>query len=145
MKDVMKVTVFILSALMLIFYSCSQKEEVKLTAFSTEAFAYNMGDSSEVDATTQVKGFQQEKKNGSYYATLSYEVDLIKPNGDTVKSIISKIADRLKKEKMSDTQLDAQFDIDSTYKNGNYKVVFRIKDILSGKTTMAVSKFNLGD
>jgi len=141
----MKYTLLILSALMFLFYSCSKKEDVKLTAFSSEAFAYNMGDSSEVDATTQVKGFQQEKKDGSYYATLSYDVDLITPKGDTVKSIISKVVDKIHKEKMMDTQLEAQFDIDSTYKNGNYKVLFRIKDVLSGKTTNSVSNFNLGD
>ena len=141
----MKFSVFILSSLMLIFYSCSKKEEVKLTAFSTEAFAYNMGDSSEVDATTQVKGFQQEKKNGSYYATLSYDVDLITPKGDTVKSIVSKVVDKIHKEEMMDAQLDAQFDIDSTYKNGKYKVLFRIKDALSGKVTTSTANFNLGD
>ncbi len=141
----MKFSVFILSALMLIFYSCSKKEEAKLTAFSTEAFAYNMGDSSEVDATTQVKGFQQEKKNGSYYATLSYDVDLITPKGDTVKSIVSKVVDKIHKEEMMDAQLDAQFDIDSTYKNGKYKVLFRIKDALSGKVATSTANFNLGD
>lgn len=141
----MKFSVFILSSLMLIFYSCSKKEEVKLTAFSTEAFAYNMGDSSEVDATTQVKGFQQEKKNGSYYATLSYDVDLITPKGDTVKSIVSKVVDKIHKEEMMDAQLDAQFDIDSTYKNGKYKVLFRIKDALSGKVATSTANFNLGD
>ncbi len=141
----MKLALLILSALMFIFYSCSKKEEVKLTAFSSEAFAYNMGDSSEVDATTRVKGFQQDEKNGSYYATLSYDVDLITPKGDTVKSIISRVEDKIHKEKMTDTQLEAQFDIDSTYKNGKYKILFRIKDALSGKTTTSESNFSLGD
>ena len=104
-----------------------------------------MGDSSEVDATTRVKGFQQDEKNGSYYATLSYDVDLITPKGDTVKSIISRVEDKIHKEKMTDTQLEAQFDIDSTYKNGKYKVLFSIKDALSGKTTTSESNFSLGD
>jgi ribosomal protein L31 len=141
----MKYTLLILSALMFLFYSCSKKEDVKLTAFSSEAFAYNMGDSSEVDATTRVKGFKQEEKKDGYYATLAYDVDLITPKGDTVKSIISKVVDKIHKEKMTDTQLEAQFDIDSTYKNGNYKVLFRIKDALSGKTTTSVSNFSLGN
>ncbi len=141
----MKAVVIILSCLLVVLTACSKKEETKLTAFSSEAFAYDLGDSSEVDATTQVKGFQQKEENNTYLATLSYDIDLVTPKGDTVKSLISKIVDRRQREKISDTELNAQFDLDSTYAKGNYKVVFRIKDVLSGNITTAAADFKLGD
>ena len=141
----MKAVVLILSFLMVVLVSCSKKEETKLTAFSSEAFAYDLGDSSEVDATTQVKGFQQKEENNNYFATISYDIDLVTPKGDTLKSLISKIVDRTQKEKISDTELNAQFDLESIYVNGSYKVIFRIKDVLSGKSTVATAGFKLGD
>lgn len=141
----MKTAVILVSLFALILISCSKKEETKLTAFSTEAFAYGMGDSSEVDATTQVKGFMQKKENGNYKATLSFYVDLVTPKGDTVKSLFHKIADRIKKEKMSDTELNAQFDLDSTYAKGSYKLIFRIKDSLSNQTAITSAGFMLGE
>lgn len=131
------------SNLLLSFFS--KKEEIKLTAFSTEAFAYGMDDSSEVDGTTRVKGFQQDQKNNLYSSTLSYSVDLVTPKGDTVKSVFNRIVDKSNKEKMSDVQLDAQFDLGPSYAKGKYKLIYRIKDVLSGQSTVAAADFDLGD
>lgn len=142
----MKTAVVFLSAMLIIFVSCSKKEDTKLTAFSTEAFAYGMDDSSEVDATTRIKGFQQKEKNDTTFtATISYDIDLVTPKGDTVKSLLTRVVDRMQREKMSDTQLDAQFDLDSTFAKGKYKLIFRIKDVLSGQTATTSANFNLGD
>ena len=142
----MKIAAGFLLVMMIFFSACSKKQEdVKLTAFSTEAFAYGMGDSSEVDGTTRVKGFQQDEKNGFYSATLAYDIDLVTPKGDTVKSISSRVVDKTQKEKMSDTQLDAQFDLGPAYKNGKYKLIYRITDKLSGRTAVASADFDLGD
>ncbi len=129
----------------LLFSACSKKEPSKLQAFSSEAFAYQMGDSSEVDATTRVKGFAQEEKNGMYSATLGYDIDLVTPNGNTVKSIISKVMDKSQKEKLSEIPIEIQFDLDSTYKKGNYKLIFRIKDVLSNNTAVSSAGFSVGE
>jgi len=123
----------------------SKKQELKLTAFSSEAFAYGMGDSSEVDGTTRVKGFQQNQQNGFYMATLAYNIDLVTPSGDTVKSITSRVVDKRQKEKMGDAQLDTQFDLGPAYKKGKYKLIYNITDKLSGKTAVASADFDLGD
>ncbi len=142
----MKYIAGVLLAITIFLSACSKKQDdVKLTAYSTEAFAYGMGDSSEVDGTTQVKGFQQDQKNGFYSATLSYDIDLITPKGDTLKSISSRVVDKRQKEKMSDTQLDAQFDLGPSYKKGKYKLIYRITDKLSGNTAVASADFDLGD
>ena len=141
----MKYYILISFALLFVFSSCSKKEAGKLEAFSPEAFAYNMGDSSEVDATTRVKGFVQQQENGLYKAELSYEVDIVTPSMDTVKSLLSRVVDRSKKERMSDTSLEAQFDLGSNYKNGKYILIYRIKDVKSGKTTTSIASFDLGN
>ncbi len=141
----MKYYALILFALSIIFSACSKKENAKLEAFSPEAFAYNMGDSSEVDATTRVKGFVQQQENGLYKAELSFEVDIVTPSKDTVKSLVSRVVDRSKKEKMSDTSLEAQFDLGSNYKDGKYILIYRIKDMKSGESTTSTASFDLGN
>jgi hypothetical protein len=127
----------------LIFYSCSKEEPAKIETFSPEAFAYDIGDAWEVNATTRVKGFVQNKKEDKYSATLAFNVDLVTPKGDTIKSLISKVEDKTDKEKMADVPLEAQFDLDSTYAVGDYKVVFKIKDVLSNQTATSTASFKL--
>lgn len=139
----MKYYALILFAFSIIFSACSKKEDAKLEAFSPEAFAYNMGDSSEVDATTRVKGFVQQQENGLFKAELSYDVDIVTPSKDTVKSLVRRVVDRSKKEKMSDTPLEAQFDLGSNYKNGKYTLIYRIKDMKSGNLTTSTASFDL--
>lgn len=142
----MKTAAAVLFVMLVLISGCSKKQEaLKLTSFSSEAFAYGMGDSSEVDGTTRVKGFQQNQQNGFYIATLSYNIDLVTPAGDTVKSVASRIVDKRQKDKMSEAQLDTQFDLGPSYKNGKYKLIYNITDKLSGNTTVASADFDLGD
>jgi hypothetical protein len=128
----------------LIFYSCSKEKPVKIETFSPEAFAYDIGNGWEVDATTRVKGFAQNEKEKKFSATLAFDVDLVTPKGDTIKSLISRVEDKTDKEKMTDVPLEAQFDLDSTYAEGDYKVIFKVKDVLSGKGTISITTFKIG-
>ncbi len=139
MKALMISTVILL----LIIAGCSKKE-VKLEVFNAEAFAYDLGDGSwEVDASTRVKGFKQTEKANKYYAKISYNVDLVKPNGEIVKSIVSKIEDKMNDESFIDVPVEVQFDLDSTYQFGSYKVIFSIKDAETGKTASTSASFEL--
>jgi hypothetical protein len=138
MKALM-VSAFCLIALL---SSCS-KEEKKLDVFNPEAYAYDLGDSWEVDATIRVKGFTQNESNGKYLATLSYDIDLVKPAGDTIKALISKTEDKVNDEEFMDVPIEIQFDLDSTYAYGDYKLLFHVKDAETGKTASASAPFNL--
>jgi len=72
--------VFFLVISLFVIAGCSKKE-VKLEAFSAEAFAYDIGDgTAEVNATVRVKGFTQIEKNDNYNAEVSYVVDLVRPD-----------------------------------------------------------------
>ncbi len=141
----MKKAAVIMLLTSLLFSACSKKNEPKLQVFSQEAFAYQMGDSSEVDATARVSGFRQNEKNGMYSATLGYSIDLVTPKGDTVKSMISKIMDKTNKEKISEIPIEIQFDLDSTFAKGNYKLIFNVKDVLSDRTAATSAGFTVGE
>ncbi len=126
---------------LLFFTGCGKKEEAKLEAYNAEAFAYDIGGSWEVNATTRVKGFSQKQDNGKYTAVLSYNIDLVTASGDTIKSLISQTEDKTKNEKMSDVDLETQFELDSSYVEGTYKVIFIVKDLNSQQTAQSSAEF----
>jgi hypothetical protein len=127
-----------------LFYSCSKEEPSNLSAYNAEAFAYDIGDRWEVNASTRVKGFEQkEQGDNKFIATIAYDVDLITPAGDTLRALISKVEDKNASEKMTDIGLDAQFELDSTYTEGEYKVFFMVKDVLSGNNASTYASFKI--
>ncbi|WP_290663527.1 hypothetical protein [Ignavibacterium sp.] len=121
---------------LLLITSCGKKED-KFEAFSTEAFAYDLGGSWEVNATVRIKGFNQiiDKETGNYAATISLIVDLVKPDSSVEAGKFSYVHTETSKEKISDVGLEAQFVLDSTYPEGVYKIVFHIKDANSDQHT----------
>jgi len=126
-----------------LFTNCGRKEESKLEAYNAEAFAYDLGESWEVNSTTRVKGFFQKEENGTFTALLSYDIDLVTAAGDTIKSLISRTEDKMKNEKMTDVDLETQFELDSTYIEGNYKVIFNVKDINTQQIARSSAEFVL--
>jgi len=137
---------YFLSAFLIYIFilaGCSGGDKSKLEAYNAEAFAYDLGDSWEVNATTRVKGFFQKEENKTFTALLSYDIDLVTPAGDRLKSLISRTEDKMKNEKMSDVDLETQFDLDSTYAEGNYKVIFNVKDMNTQQTAISSAEFVL--
>lgn len=135
------ISVFLIYALL--FAGCGKEEQTKLEAYNAEAFAYDLGESWEVNATTRVKGFLQKEEKGTFIALLTYNIDLVTTEGDTIKSMISKTEDKMKNEKMSDVDLETQFELDSTYAEGNYKVIFNVKDANTSQTAKSFAEFVL--
>jgi len=116
--------------------SCGKKEEVKFEAFSPEAFAYDLGDLWEVNATVNVRGFKRIEIGNELSASLNFYVDLIYPQGDTLANILSDVKEVREKE-ISYIQLEAQFELDSTYAEGKYKIIFYVKDNNTEDSTSA--------
>ena len=128
----------------ILFYSCSKEEPPKLSAYNTEVYTLDMDSGWEVHALTRVKGFEQkEEAKNKFIATIAYDMDLITPKGDTLKSFISRVEDKNAEERMTDAGLEAQFELDSTYTKGEYKVMFMIKDVLSGNSASTSSSFKI--
>jgi hypothetical protein len=128
---------------LLLFLGCAKDDETKLEAYNAESFAYDLGESWEVNATTRVKGFFQKEENGTFTALLSYDIDLITAVGDTIKSLISRTEDKMKNEKMGDVDLETQFELDSTHSEGNYKIIFNVKDMNTQQSTTSSAEFIL--
>lgn len=124
--------------------TCS-KEKIKIEAFNAEAFAFDIGDSWEVNASTQVKGFVQIEENEIYKSSISFSVDLITPEGDTIAGLITRVEDLSNKEKILDTAIEAQFELDSTYSAGKYGLIFNVSDVNSEGTASVTAVFELTD
>ncbi|MDY0082679.1 MAG: hypothetical protein RBR74_05815 [Ignavibacteriaceae bacterium] len=137
----MKKILFVVISLF-VFISCSKKE-VPFEAFSPEAFAYDLGDSWEVNSQVMVKGFLQFEKDGIYTASLQYTIDLIKPNGEKVQSVFSDEKSETKNEPIMDVSLEAQFEIDSSYEEGTYELTYNITNEISKKTLSINIDFDL--
>jgi len=137
-----KVLSFIIITLF-VFAACS-KQEVKFETLSSEAFAYDIGNgTSEVNASVRVKGFTQNEKNGEYSSSISFTVDLQKPDSSIVKSIFHDVHKESDHEPISDVGLESQFDLDSTYAEGNYKLIYNITDDISKNKLTATVSFDI--
>jgi len=123
----MKKIILILAAFLLVI-SCSKKD-VKFESFSSEAFAFDIGDgTAEVNATVRVKGFTQIKKDDNYQATVVYEVDLVKSDSVVQKSVFNFIQNQEGSEPIADMALESQFSLDSSYTAGTYTLIYNISD-----------------
>jgi hypothetical protein len=123
--------------------ACSKKD-VKLEAFSAEAFVFDIGDGiAEVNSTVRVKGFVQNEKDDNYKAAIAYEIDLIKPDSTIEKSVFKFVQKDENTEAIGDIALEAQFNLDSTYKSGVYTLIYKISDKNSENTTEAKVNFDL--
>jgi len=118
-------------------------EEVKFEAFSPESFAFDIGDRWEVNAPVNVKGFNQKEIEDTFYASITYSVDLILPDDKKIENIFNNTEEVTKEEEILDIQLEVQFELDSTYTVGKYKLLFTIQDNFSEKSTEASIEFDL--
>ena len=101
----MKKNIILLFFILLLVNSCG-KEETKLEAFNPEAFAYDLGGSWEVNATINVKGFEQREGSGdTFEASISYSADIKTPGGKTVENLYSDIINISAQEEIIDIPL----------------------------------------
>jgi hypothetical protein len=133
------VVIILLSFLM----SCGKKEEVKFEAFNPEAFAYDLGESWELNSTVNLRGFNQKESQGEFSASISFSVDLETPSGEIINSIFEDTSEKSGSESIPELQLEAQFEIDSSYVPGKYLVHFNIKDNFSGDVIKNSVEFEL--
>ncbi len=137
-----KIFTFLVLILLLVI-GCSKKNEVQLTTSGKNAFAADVDGSWEVQALTELHGFDQQKKDGNYTASIFYSVDVITSDGKILKSLFTKQVDKKESEKITGVKLEAQFNINGSYPAGRYKLVFNIKDILSNKTLKDTASLKL--
>lgn len=134
----------VLLSLVFIYAACNGKKDEKLTLFSPEAFAFQIDEKSyDVNAKIFVKGFEQTENNGAFVHNLSYEVALITPEGKQIDGLFKAKEDTPRGERVTDLPLEAQFELDSLYNPGKYKLVFLVKDEKSNQQTKAEKELDL--
>ena len=136
----MQKSILILS-LVFFFFSCSGSEP-NLQLSNPEAFAFDLGDSWEVNASIKAIGFLVEEKEGNYFSKLSYSVDLISQY-DSLVAIYNDRVDKNGTEEILDIMLEAQIEIDSSIEEGDYKLIFNVTDELSKQTKSLSVDINL--
>ncbi len=136
-------TISIAIIIFVLLSSCS-KEEINLEAFNPEAFAYDLGNTWEVNATINVKGYEQrESSDDTFEASISYSTDIKTPDGKTVEKLYSDIVNISAEEEIIDIPLEVQFEMDSTYTLGRYKIIFNITDNYSEVSITSSTYFDL--
>lgn len=138
----MKIIKIIIYLLLISFLGCKSRPEPNLELFSPEAFAFNIGDSWEVNSSVNVKGFQKKKEGNKFKAQLSYNIDLITPKSDSLVSIFKSSYVDLKEE-LNDIQLEAQIEIDTSFSKGEYKLLYHVTDELANKRKSMYINFSL--
>ena len=139
-----KLFVLVLTVL-LVFTACKKEEPQNLEAFSPQGFAFDLGDVWEVNATVRVKGFQQNRNDETkeFSATIFYKVNIEKPNGEVKEGVFNFVKEINNHERLLDVGLEAQFELSSEYEEGTYKLIYHIKDELSGIETKAIVEVEL--
>jgi len=144
LEGIMK-NLFVILSIFVLFSAGCGKEEPPYEAANPIAFAYDLGDGWEVNSSVVVKGFKSNLVDNQYSSKLSFTLDMISPTGDTLKEITSGIRDHISEEKPKDLSLEAQFELDSTYVGGKYKIIFHIKDEIALQPLVVEKEFELTD
>ena len=134
--------ILLLIVITLYLSGCSKKEE-KFELFSAESFAYSMEDGWELNVTVRSKGFEQKENDNKFSARLSYYTNLQTPEGKLVNKVSFGIIDKTENEKISEIPIESQIKLDSTYKIGNYKIIFYVTDELTRRRAVSWSYFEL--
>ena len=129
----------------LLFFACSEEEVLKLEVYSPEAFAFQLDESWELNASVQVKSFMQEEQENSYTSKLSYYVNLTTSSGELLEEVDYGLVNKSNDEKMTDLQVDIQIVLDSSFKAGEYEIEIYVLDDLAGQKESAKTKFELSN
>lgn len=128
----------------LFFISCSE-EEKKLEVYNAEAFAFQLEEEWELNATAQIKGFKQVEENQNYVAKLSYYTNLVTPSGDLLEEVDYGMIDKENGEELTDIQLEIQLVMDSSFTEGEYALQIIVNDDLTEQQATTEVKFNLSN
>jgi hypothetical protein len=131
-------------AFILLMIACTG-DEIKLETFSPEAFAYDLGENWEVNASVNVRGFEQRENidNKTFEASIILSADIKTPDGTLVNGVFADTINVTYHEEILDIPLDVQFELDSSYSLGRYQIIIHISDEYSNKTLITTVEFEL--
>jgi len=134
---------YLISVIIIGLWACTSRPEPNLELSNPEAFYFDLGDTWEVNASVKTMGFAQREMDDGYSVKMSYTIDLITPNSDSLAAIYNELVDEENNEEFMDFILEAQIEVDSSFGEGNYKLIFHVKDEYSAQTESIAVDFNL--
>lgn len=127
----------IIIAVFILWLVFGGEKEYKFETQDLNVIAYQMEDSTfEYNANVMLFGFELKETEEKVSAKVSYQVTLLNGEGDTLYKSERYVRTPQKQERIVDLSLDDQFEV-SSMKSGPYKIVFDIKDEISGNTITA--------
>lgn len=136
------VNYYLLIYLFIFIYACSKKPEPKLELFSPQAFAFDLGEGYEINASLNAKGFRQDVVEDSFLFLLHYRADIITPERDTI-TVTSRLLEEKSESAFSDIPIQFQIEIDSSFSLGNYKLIVYVTDSLSQQSKSVEIPFDI--
>lgn len=137
----MKKYLLVIIALFVLF-ACSEEEQ-KLEIYSPEAFAFQIDNNWELNASAQVKGFKQVEEDLEYSTKLSYYANLITPNGELLEEVDYGMINKRTEEELLDVQIGIQIVLDSSFAEGTYTLQLFVLDDYSEQKDSVSTKFSL--
>lgn len=142
----MKQGLVFLAAVLLFLVAC-ESEPPKLELKESNVFAFNLGDAWEVNGSTNIHGFDvmEDEETDMNKAKLSYTVDLITPEQDTLWEVDYGLVNHESDEEIQGVELDVQFELDTTFAKGTYTMIFNVQDDVSLRTAADTLLFKLDE
>ncbi len=129
--------------LLLLFVSCSDKNS-DLKVEIQDVYPFEIDNGYELNLNAKVEGFEQEKANDEYKFDLKYNVDIENSSGKVIEGIIKGTVSEKSEEIPTDFIIESQAQLDSTYQEGEYKIIILVEDLNSNKKAEAEKIFELG-
>ena len=131
--------------ILLLFFlsSCGDSPKPQLIFSDHEAFGFDLGESWEVNSSVTVRGFSQTKNDEKYSAILAYSVDLITPTSDSLFSVYNDKVMENSQEEIQDLILEAQLEVDTSFGEGKYSLIFNVSDEISMLSDTITVDFSL--
>lgn len=112
-------------------FACNTTPEPNLQLSNPEAFAFDLGESWEINSSVKSKGFLVKEYEDEYTIKLYYFIDLISHQNDTLNNIYSDSLIFSDSEEIEDVILESQIEIDTSYGVGDFNLLYHVKDMFT--------------
>lgn len=122
-----------------IIISCA-KEQEPLKISEMNLMVFNLDNGWELNGEANITGFTQNEEE-KYKSKLTYFVNLITPQNDTLREIDYGIINKTAEEEILELPINLQIEFDSSFTKGNYNLLLFLNDDLSNRSININKKF----
>ncbi|MBU2506441.1 MAG: hypothetical protein KJ799_06930 [Bacteroidetes bacterium] len=123
-----KLIIFCVITIFTLLVSSCASDEPKLELFNPEAFAFSLDEGWEINSSANVKGIKHIQSEDEFSIQLSYHINLINPEFDTLEYADFGKIEKTNSEQFLDIPIESQIELNGTFPLGEYKIVFSVFD-----------------